>query len=148
MGWVEAKPALLDRLAADQSAVSTPDSSRRLPHGKVGGWVERLAATRAEQIIEQAEAVLARFVCPDREIRIAGGREMHLRSLQSLALQVANSIFLGDYLTSEGQDAEADLAMIRDSGFVVLGSDEEVAQRPTDPAIRRRGAGTDVLPNA
>jgi biotin synthase len=89
---------------------------------------------------------MARFVCPDREVRIAGGREMHLRSLQALALQVANSIFLGDYLTSEGQEAKADLEMIRDNGFVVLGSDEELAQRDeaADPAIRRRGAGTQV----
>ncbi|GAA4533458.1 biotin synthase BioB [Amycolatopsis samaneae] len=92
---------------------------------------------------------MARFVCPDKEIRIAGGREMHLRSLQSLALHVANSIFLGDYLTSEGQAAHADLEMIRDNGFVVLGSEEELAQRgPADPAIRRRGAGTDRVPNA
>ena len=97
---------------------------------------------------------MARFVCPDKEIRIAGGREMHLRSLQALALQVANSIFLGDYLTSEGQAAEADLEMIRDNGFVVLGADEPlVPGSPSDqvahhPASRRRGAGTDVLPNA
>ncbi|WP_433873026.1 biotin synthase BioB [Saccharopolyspora sp. CA-218241] len=91
---------------------------------------------------------MARFVCPDREVRIAGGREMHLRSLQPLALHVANSLFLGDYLTSEGQAAQADLELIRDGGFVVLGSAEERAQRPVDPAIRRRGAGTDVVPNA
>lgn len=94
---------------------------------------------------------MARFVCPDREVRIAGGREMHLRSLQGLALQVANSIFLGDYLTSEGQDAKADLELIRDNGFVVLGSDEHVAQEQAahaDPAIRRRGAGTAMVPNA
>ncbi|MBK0868869.1 biotin synthase BioB [Saccharopolyspora sp. HNM0986] len=94
---------------------------------------------------------MARFVCPDREVRIAGGREMHLRSLQSIALHVANSIFLGDYLTSEGQEAKADLEMIRDNGFVVLGSEEDLAQRsaaPVDPAIRRRGAGTAVVPNA
>ena len=67
---------------------------------------------------------MARFVCPDKEIRIAGGREMHLRSLQATALHVANSIFLGDYLTSEGQDALADLEMLRDSGFIILGMDE------------------------
>ncbi|MCR3722902.1 MULTISPECIES: biotin synthase BioB [Prauserella salsuginis group] len=95
----------------------------------------------------------ARFVCPDKEVRIAGGREMHLRSLQPIALHVANSLFLGDYLTSEGQDARADLDMIRDNGFVVLGSEQDLAERaaqpePADPAIRRRGAGTDVLPNA
>lgn len=95
---------------------------------------------------------MARFVCPDREVRIAGGREMHLRSLQGLALHVANSIFLGDYLTSEGQAAETDLELIRDNGFVVLGSDEHDAQLAAghshDPAIRRRGAGTDVAANA
>lgn len=92
---------------------------------------------------------MARFVCPDREIRIAGGREMHLRSLQGLALHVANSIFLGDYLTSEGQAAEADLELIRDNGFVVLGAEHastEVAAH--DPSIRRRGAGTALAPNA
>jgi biotin synthase len=96
--------------------------------------------------------VMARFVCPDREIRIAGGREMHLRSLQGLALHVANSIFLGDYLTSEGQAAEADLELIRDHGFVVLGADEggPTAASPAahDPVKRRRGAGTDAAPNA
>ncbi|MFD9894094.1 biotin synthase BioB [Amycolatopsis sp. NPDC059027] len=94
---------------------------------------------------------MARFVCPDKEIRIAGGREMHLRSLQPIALHIANSIFLGDYLTSEGQEAKTDLEMIRDNGFVVLGSEEDLAQRveqSADPVIRRRGAGTDVLPNA
>lgn len=94
---------------------------------------------------------MARFVCPDREIRIAAGREMHLRSLQGLALHVANSLFLGDYLTSEGQDAEADLELIRDNGFVVLGSDEHraaVEDTSHNPAARRRGAGTTVLPNA
>ncbi len=93
---------------------------------------------------------LARFVCPDREVRIAGGREMHLRSLQGLALNVANSIFLGDYLTSEGQAAAADLEMIADNGFVVLGA-AAVAPAPGashDPAIRRRGAGTELAPNA
>jgi hypothetical protein len=94
---------------------------------------------------------MARFVCPDKEVRIAGGREMHLRSLQGLALHVANSIFLGDYLTSEGQEAQDDLALIRDNGFVVLGSEEHLAQSAEtsqDPAIRRRGAGTTVSPNA
>ena len=97
---------------------------------------------------------MARFVCPDKEIRIAGGREMHLRTLQGLALQVANSIFLGDYLTSEGQAAEADLELIRDHGFTVLGAQPDAqpqavdAGQPHDPAKRRRGAGTAVAPNA
>jgi len=65
---------------------------------------------------------MVRFVCPDREVRVAAGREQHLRSLQPLALHVANSIFLGDYLTSEGQPGAADLAMIHDAGFAVEGA--------------------------
>jgi biotin synthase len=92
---------------------------------------------------------MARFVCPDKEVRIAGGREMHLRSLQGLALHVANSIFLGDYLTSEGQAAHADLELIRDHGFTVLGATPaDEAATHHDPAKRRRGAGTVVAPNA
>ncbi len=61
-----------------------------------------------------------RLVNPDREIRIAGGREMHLRSLQPLGLYAANSIFVGDYLTTKGQEPEADYAMLRDLGFEVV----------------------------
>lgn len=91
---------------------------------------------------------MARFVCPDKEIRIAAGREMHLRSLQSVALQVANSIFLGDYLTSEGQDAKADLEMIEDNGFVVLGAEDPSEGSGQNPSIRRRGAGTEAPANA
>ena len=41
-----------------------------------------------------------RFVNPSRQLRIAGGREMHLGSLQPLGLYVANSLFVGDYLTT------------------------------------------------
>ncbi|MFG2526747.1 biotin synthase BioB [Streptomyces sp. NPDC048516] len=133
---------------------------------------------------------MVRFVCPDIEVRLAGGREVHLRSMQPLALHLVNSIFLGDYLTSEGQAGKDDLAMIEDAGFEVEGSDtttlpehrrpcggaavteaaaEETGAQATaedagDPAatvpapsdearrdlvsVRRRGAGTDLPPNA
>lgn len=62
---------------------------------------------------------LARFILPTKEIRIAGGRELNLRSLQPMALYAANSIFLGDYLTTSGQESEKDLKMIEDLGFTV-----------------------------
>ncbi len=68
-----------------------------------------------------------RFVNPDRELRISGGREIHLRSLQPLSLYVANSLFVGDYLTTKGQAPEADYDMIRDLGFEVTGSVSENA---------------------
>ncbi len=64
---------------------------------------------------------LFRFLHPQAELRIAGGRELHLRSLQPLGLYVANSLFIGDYLTTEGQAPSADLQMIRDLGFEILG---------------------------
>lgn len=83
---------------------------------------------------------LARFLCPDREIRIAGGREMHLRTLQPLALHIANSIFLGDYLTSEGQAAEADLDMIVDGGFEIVGVEDAWTLREELRARRRAHA--------
>ncbi|MBB0243107.1 biotin synthase BioB [Streptomyces alkaliphilus] len=97
---------------------------------------------------------MVRFVCPDAEVRLAGGREVHLRGLQPLALHVANSIFLGDYLTSEGQAGKADLEMIADAGFEVEGAGTEtLPEHRTEPrtdlvTVRRRGAGTDVAPNA
>ncbi|MFG2137658.1 biotin synthase BioB [Streptomyces sp. NPDC048650] len=126
---------------------------------------------------------MVRFVCPDVEVRLAGGREVHLRSMQPLALHLVNSIFLGDYLTSEGQAGKDDLAMIADAGFEVEGTDTTTlpehrtgaTAEPTaedsgkdtaeDPAatvpspvsddtrrnlvsVRRRGAGTDLPPNA
>ncbi|TXL88232.1 biotin synthase BioB [Streptomyces sp. IB2014 016-6] len=120
---------------------------------------------------------MVRFVCPDVEVRLAGGREVHLRTMQPLALHLVNSIFLGDYLTSEGQEGKADLDMIADAGFEVEGTDTttlpghrgggcespcggtpadgaepagaDAASARTDlVTVRRRGAGTDLAPNA
>jgi biotin synthase len=62
---------------------------------------------------------LFRLLLPAQEIRIAGGREVHLRSLQPLGLYAANSIFVGDYLTTPGQSAQQDFDMIRDAGFSI-----------------------------
>lgn len=92
-----------------------------------------------------------RFIFPDAEVRVAGGREMHLRSLQPLALHIANSIFLGDYLTSEGAPGRDDLQMIADAGFVVEGADDVApalaGSAPVAPSLRRRGAGTGAPSN-
>ncbi|GAA2067708.1 biotin synthase BioB [Streptomyces albiaxialis] len=97
---------------------------------------------------------MTRFVCPDSEVRLAGGREVHLRSMQPLALHLVNSIFLGDYLTSEGQAGQADLDMIADAGFEVEGTDTTTLpghrreQERGQVGVRRRGAGTELPPNA
>jgi len=60
---------------------------------------------------------LFRFVNPGKEIRVAGGREVNLRSLQPLSLYPANSMFVNGYLTTPGQDASDAHQMIRDLGF-------------------------------
>lgn len=90
-----------------------------------------------------------RFVFPEVEVRLAGGREIHLRGLQPLALHLANSMFLGDYLTSEGQPGADDLQMIADAGFTVEGADEQTLPdaRHDLVTLRRRGAGTDLPAN-
>ncbi|MCM3732572.1 biotin synthase BioB [Fictibacillus nanhaiensis] len=60
---------------------------------------------------------LFRYINPTKEIRISGGREVNLRSLQPLGLYAANSIFVGDYLTTAGQESTADHKMLKDMGF-------------------------------
>ena len=65
-----------------------------------------------------------RLANPQSELRIAGGRELHLGSLQALGLFAANSIFVGDYLTTKGQLPEADYKMISELGFVVTKTED------------------------
>ncbi|WP_432006493.1 biotin synthase BioB [Streptomyces parvus] len=88
---------------------------------------------------------MVRFVCPDVEVRLAGGREVHLRSMQPLALHLVNSIFLGDYLTSEGQAGQADLDMIADAGFEVEGAGTTTLPRHRADALGG-GCGTPAEP--
>jgi biotin synthase len=73
-----------------------------------------------------------RFVNPTSELRIAGGRERHLRSLQPFGLLVANSIFVGDYLTTQGQAPDEDYRMIADMGFEITGQPEWVSEQESN----------------
>jgi biotin synthase len=108
-----------------------------------GEW--RLTPQRCLRIL-----ALFRFVFADVELRLGGGREIHLRGMQPLALHLANSIFVGDYLTSEGQAAATDLEMIADAGFVVDGLEGAApgGERRGLVEPRRRGAGTELPANA
>lgn len=76
---------------------------------------------------------LFRLVNPTKEIRIAGGREVNLQSLQPLALLAANSIFVGDYLITGGQPNDMDFRMIQDLGFEIDNSNlpEDTAEQIT-----------------
>jgi len=88
---------------------------------------------------------LARFVNPRAEIRAAGGREGHLRSLEPLALYPANSLFVEGYLTTRG-DAVADTyRMIRDAGFEIEGNPLYGAGAETSNAFRLAGSDGEIL---
>lgn len=77
---------------------------------------------------------LVRLVNPSKDIRVAGGREANLRSLQPLALHAANSIFSNGYLTTPGQGPDADRRMIADAGFEI--DEEPFRPAPAAPEVR------------
>jgi biotin synthase len=61
---------------------------------------------------------LFRFANPDRIIKVAGGREANLKSLQPLIFMAgANSYISGGYLTTGGAGVDADRGMIADCGL-------------------------------
>lgn len=62
---------------------------------------------------------LMRLVNPAQELRVSAGREVHLRSLQPLALYAANSLFVSGYLTTPGQAYQETSQMIHDLGFEI-----------------------------
>lgn len=62
---------------------------------------------------------LFRFLNPKADIRVAAGREYHLRSLETLALYPANSLFLDGYLNAQGKSRVKTLQMIKDNGFTI-----------------------------
>ncbi|MDE2890260.1 MAG: biotin synthase BioB [Gemmatimonadota bacterium] len=82
---------------------------------------------------------LFRFVNPNKEIRIAGGRELTLGSLQALALYPANSVFMEGYLTTGGQSTSETHRLIVDLGFEV-----EAHWNPEDGSTVPSGAGSAV----
>jgi biotin synthase len=65
---------------------------------------------------------LMRLINPAAEIRVAGGREGHLRHLDALSLWPANSLFVEGYLTTRGDAIDDTYRMIRDAGFEVEGN--------------------------
>ncbi len=88
---------------------------------------------------------LMRLVNPAAEIRIAGGREGNLRSLQPLALYAANSLFVEGYLTTRGDAARDTYEMIRDAGFEVEGNPLYDADDARHGAFRIPGGGDQLL---
>lgn len=78
---------------------------------------------------------LFRLTNPQTEIRIAGGREVKLRSMQAMGLYAANSMFVSDYLTTAGQAAELDFQMVRDLGFEIVTGDAQTKALLEETAV-------------
>ncbi len=58
-----------------------------------------------------------RFILPDKDIKLCGGKEKNLRQLLPMAIVAGcNSFMTGNYLTTLGRDTEKDLEMIADLG--------------------------------
>jgi biotin synthase len=58
---------------------------------------------------------LFRFINPEKNILICGGREVTLRDYQSWIFTAgANGLMIGNYLTTQGRDARMDMDMIKE----------------------------------
>ena len=89
---------------------------------------------------------LYRFLNPTSEIRVAAGREVHLRNLEVMALFPANSLFLEGYLNTKGAEVNKTYQMIKDAGFMIdstFSIDEvmnvqpaEISNKPADVSSR------------
>ena len=83
---------------------------------------------------------LMRFVNPRAEIRVAAGREGHLRALEPLALYPANSLFVDGYLTTRGDGVAETYRMIEEAGF-------EIAGNPMYDGANASPARSEVVPS-
>ncbi len=75
---------------------------------------------------------LYRFLNPRAEVRVAAGREHHLRGMEVMSLYPANSMFLEGYLNATGKEASRTLQMVQDAGFIVETNGEISAQLQTE----------------
>jgi biotin synthase len=71
---------------------------------------------------------LFRFVLPDKDIKLCGGKETNLRQLLPLGIVAgANSLMTGNYLTTAGRKSSLDLEMIKDLGLEAVMEEETPA---------------------
>jgi len=64
---------------------------------------------------------LYRFILPTTHLKVAGGRVLNLRDLQSWIFYAGcTSILSGNYLTTAGRDVKEDLQMLEDLGLQAM----------------------------
>ncbi|MCC7147010.1 MAG: biotin synthase BioB [Phycisphaeraceae bacterium] len=85
-----------------------------------------------------------RFILPDRELKIAGGREKILRDMQSWMFYAGGSSFLiGNYLTTFGRTPAQDHQMLKDLGLPYATFDE--VEHEAEPAVARADGPSEGL---
>jgi biotin synthase len=85
---------------------------------KEGTPIQNLPSLHPIEIIKMI--AIWRFIIPKTILKIAGGREVHLRDNEEFALKAgANGIITGGYLTTTGNYPEKDISMIRKIGLDV-----------------------------
>ena len=87
-----------------------------------------------------------RLLNPQKELRVAAGRELHLRTIQPLAFMIANSLFVEGYLNTRGSNVAKTYQMLKDAGYCIkvngdkswLPATEESFVNMQDVALKRK----------
>ncbi|MCC5827901.1 MAG: biotin synthase BioB [Phycisphaeraceae bacterium] len=121
-------------LGADVVPINFLYAIEGTPMGEKGEELEPMEALKIVAIF--------RFILPDKELKIAGGRGKILRDMQSWSFFAgASSMMIGNYLTTFNRDPKLDHQMFRDLGLKCITYDEQevefpaMAAQPTDLSL-------------
>ncbi|MFH1367559.1 MAG: biotin synthase BioB [Elusimicrobiota bacterium] len=107
----------LRKLGADSVPINILNPVRGTPMGKR----ERMAP---EDILRTI--AVFRFILPDKDISVCGGREINLGKYQPWIFSAgANGMMVGGYLTTPGRPAWQDRKMVEILGYRISGKKEE-----------------------
>ena len=83
-----------------------------------GTVLEKVPPLTEDEILRTI--AMFRFVLPDSDIRLCGGREVNLKNSQGKIFQAgANGMMVGGYLTTAGRPVEKDHQMISEAGLSI-----------------------------
>lgn len=103
-------------LAFSIASLSPDEVPMNILIGREGTPMEGMGTIDPEDAIKTI--AVWRFIMPKTILKIAGGREVHLKDKDRLALKAgANGIITGGYLTTGGNRPNKDIAMIEEIGL-------------------------------
>ena len=102
----------LRRLGVDMVPMNFLHPIEGTPLGKA----EKLPPSEILRIV-----ALYRFILPKTHLKVAGGRVLNLRDMQSWIFYAGcTAILSGNYLTTAGRSVEDDLQMLKDLGLETI----------------------------